>query len=104
MMQLYPYNPAHDLFRGEYLQRAVNGECDGGDICTEEHGMHGLPVEVYRVRKTGVESWLDWGFFAYCEHARQRDADAGFEVIPLNEWDALKTEPAQAVAREVLKP
>ena len=103
-MQLYPHNPAHDLFRGEALLRAVNGECDGGDLCTEEHGMHGMPVEVYRVRRVSGVGGLDWGLFAYCEHARQRDADAGFEVISLNEWDALKTEPAQAVAREVGKP
>ena len=58
-----------DRFKGETVDRAVSGRCDGA--CEEHSGR------VKAVRVFHKESRSDWGWYSYCESAIEEDTSRG---------------------------
>lgn len=87
----FKYNREHDQYREQYIHEATRGECSAAATCKEQEGRCFGPVEVYRVRDDSMPG-MDWGFFAYCDCASERDKQAGLTLITLSEWDALTQE------------
>jgi hypothetical protein len=65
------YRQELEQFKGVTEEMAARGHCEGS--CDEHHG----PVSV--VRAIGRDGF-DWGYFSYCEAAKETDRQRGFTL------------------------
>ena len=64
--------PELDEYLGVTVEKAKRGECEGS--CESHSGE----VSVYRVYS--IQGGFDWGYFAYCETAKDEDVSRGMEL------------------------
>lgn len=64
-------DPVLGKYRAETVSKAQQGRCEGA---CEKHRGH-----VEAVRVFDPKDGKDWGWFSYCEEARNEDASRGFE-------------------------
>ena len=62
-----------DKFREETIAKANAGICEGS--CEKHRGA------IQCVRVTDMKDGYDWGYFSYCEEARDIDRIRGFGFI-----------------------
>lgn len=80
----FKHRPELDEYEFQTQNLASSGKCDGS--CEEHFGV----VRAVRV----VDSdGTDWGWFSYCEAAREEDISRGFLLFD-------QTEPLSQLARE----
>ncbi len=67
-------NVRHELdqFRDVSMAKAMDGMCEGS--CDKHRG----DVKAFRV--SHISSGTDWGYFAYCEEARETDSRNGMRL------------------------
>lgn len=61
-----------DAFLPDAVLRAKEGKCEGS--CDQHEGL----VKAVRVRYIATD--VDWGYFAYCQVARDEDVSRGMEL------------------------
>lgn len=69
---LFNRRPELDEFEAEVRQKAANGRCEGA---CESHRGSTLAVRVV------AQDGTDWGWFSYCDEARQTDEGRGFLLL-----------------------